>query len=191
MSQNPTPSNGTASDETPNLGARFGMTAPQASPEADKPAEPAAAAGDPFERDRPVPPPARQPTLIPTAFWLPEALIGRLGTFCDQTGTTRREVLLRAVEAAVSALPELIEADARRRAEQTVPAKDVGGLFPRSSEASRPGRTAAEPSETITIRIQSDHRGTMDRIAADNGINRSTLARIALDSYLSANHDKK
>lgn len=190
MSQNPTPNNGTASDETPNLGARFGMTAPQASPEVDQPAAPPAA-GDPFERDRPVPPPARQPTLIPTAFWLPEALIGRLGAFCDRTRTTRREVLLRAVEAAVPTLPELIEADTRRRAEQAVPAKDVGGLFPRSSEASRPGRTAAEPSETITIRIQSDHRGTMDRIAADNGINRSTLARIALDSYLSANHDKK
>lgn len=172
------------------LAARFGVaSADSAGRQDNAPASPDTESSnktdaDPFELDRPVPPPPRRRSLIPVAFWLPESLIDRLGTYCERTRTTRREALLQAVEAAAEALPDLITADARHRAAQAVPQDDVGGLFPRSSGAPRPGRAAPETSATITIRVRADHLSTMDRIAGNHDLSRSALARVALNNYL-------
>lgn len=174
-------------DKGTGLGARFGVTAESPTPAASLENETTA---DPFERDQPVPPPPRRRSLIPVAFWLPESLIARLSAYCDHTRTTRREALLQAVEATVETLPDLIRADAHRRAEQAVPHDDVGGLFPRNSGASRPGRTVAEPSATITVRVRADHLSTMDRIAGNHDLSRSALARVALTNYLPGHESK-
>lgn len=171
------------------LAARFGVASADSARGQDNTPSPDTESSnktdtDPFELDRPVPPPPRRRSLIPVAFWLPESLIDRLGAYCERTRTTRREALLQAVEAAAEALPELISADARDRAAQAVPQDDVGGLFPRSSAAPRPGRPAPETSATITIRVRADHLSTMDRIAGNQDLSRSALARIALNNYL-------